>query len=117
MAHHAEPERYITPGNSKEKVRVWLAQLGGLNREVVLESGRSALLVVDMQRFFFEPAGRSAVLVGDVVIPNVRRLAAAFRSSGRPVVYTRHSHEDRSDMGTWASGGMTASSRARLRAK
>jgi isochorismate hydrolase len=109
MAHHAEPERYITPENSEEKVRVWLAELRNLNRGVVLESGRSALLVVDMQRFFFEPAGESAVLVGDVVIPNVRRLAAAFRSSGRPVIYTRHSHEDRSDMGIlgqWWDGGI-----------
>ncbi|UCG41968.1 MAG: isochorismatase family protein [candidate division WOR-3 bacterium] len=99
MAHHAEPERYATPGNSDQKVRKWLAQLSQLNRDVVLDRGRAALLVVDMQRFFFEPAGESAVLVGDVVIPNIRRLAAAFRTAGRPVVYTRHAHKDRSDMG------------------
>jgi isochorismate hydrolase len=99
MAHHAEPERYVTPADSDERVRVWLAQLRHLNRDVVLETGRAALLMIDMQRFFFEPAGSSAVLVGDVVIPNIRRLAAAFRSAGRPVIYTRHSHKDESDMG------------------
>ena len=102
MAHHAEPERYITPANSEEKVSSWLAQLATLNREVVLDRGRAGLLVVDMQRFFFEPPGESAVLVGDVLIPNVQSLAAAFRTAGRPVVYTRHAHKDRSDMGMLA---------------
>jgi len=63
---------------------------------------RSALIIVDMQNDFLHPDGSFAhishehpeamidmpFLVG--TIPHVRRLAAAFRSARRPVVYVAH---------------------------
>ncbi|MFH1724383.1 MAG: isochorismatase family cysteine hydrolase [Elusimicrobiota bacterium] len=53
----------------------------GLRRE------RSALLVVDMQRFFLDPGGPAYLPSGAAVLPAVRRLVDAFRDAGRPVAY------------------------------
>lgn len=66
------------------------------------EIGNSALLIVDMQNDFVHPEGNFAhrareapergidmpFLIG--TIPHVKRLAAAFRTAGRPVVYLAH---------------------------
>lgn len=59
------------------------------------DTARCALLVIDMQRFF-RP-------IPDPNIDNVNEIIAHARSSGMPVVYTRHGHEDLSK-----DGGMLA---------
>jgi ureidoacrylate peracid hydrolase len=66
------------------------------------EIGKSALIIVDMQNDFVHPegglayrarenpaAGLDISFLGDT-IPNVRRLADAFRKAARPVVYIAH---------------------------
>jgi nicotinamidase-related amidase len=56
-----------------------------------------ALLVIDMQRDFLEPGGFGAALGNDVshlrraIEPN-RRLLAAWRAAGLPVLHTREGH-------------------------
>jgi biuret amidohydrolase len=61
------------------------------------QPGRTALVVIDMQRDFIEPGGFGAVLGNDVstlkpAIMPVARLLALFRAKGWPVVHTRESH-------------------------
>jgi biuret amidohydrolase len=62
-----------------------------------LPPGKTALLVIDMQRDFIEPGGFGAALGNDVstlraAIAPVAQLLALFRSRGWPVVHTRESH-------------------------
>jgi biuret amidohydrolase len=62
-----------------------------------LVPGRTALVVIDMQRDFIEPGGFGAVLGNDVstlhaAIAPVARLLALFRARGWPVIHTRESH-------------------------
>src|SRR5580693_5084776 len=66
------------------------------------EIDRSALIIVDMQNDFLHPDGGFAHIArehpeADIdmpflrgTIPQVSRLADAFRSAGRPVVYVAH---------------------------
>jgi biuret amidohydrolase len=63
-----------------------------------------ALLIIDMQRDFLDPAGyiaQSGVDVGVLraIIPQVRRLLLAAREYGIPIVHTREGHRpDLSDL-------------------
>jgi nicotinamidase-related amidase len=53
-----------------------------------LERGRTALLVIDMQRGFLEPGAALEVPPGRAVIPNLQHLIETSRRKGIPVVFT-----------------------------
>jgi len=61
------------------------------------DPGRTALLIIDMQRDFLEPGGFGEMLGNDVsqlrrtIDPN-RKLLAAWRSAGLQVIHTREGH-------------------------
>ncbi len=62
-----------------------------------LPPGKTALIVIDMQRDFIEPGGFGEVLGNDVstltpAIGPVARLLALFRARDWPIVHTRESH-------------------------
>ena len=69
-----------------------------------LAPGRTALVVIDMQRDFIERGGFGDALGNDVtrleaIIPTVADLIALFRAQGWPIVHTRESHKpDLSDL-------------------
>ena len=50
--------------------------------------GRTALLVIDMQRGFLDPGAALEVPEGRRIVPNVRRLIDVCREKGLPVVFT-----------------------------
>lgn len=59
--------------------------------------GKTALVVIDMQRDFVEPGGFGETLGNDVslltaIVPTVRALLDLFRAQGWPIVHTRESH-------------------------
>ena len=102
-------EPYVTDGTLAAKTEAWLAQVAPFNRgHLTLAGDHAALLVVDMQRFFLDPASPTYTCGGPVVLPNIQRLLAAFRAAGRPVIFTQHVHNpDLSDagiMGWWWEG-------------
>ncbi|HVX83601.1 MAG TPA: isochorismatase family cysteine hydrolase [Phycisphaerae bacterium] len=58
---------------------------------------RTALIVIDMQRDFVEPAGFGAALGNDVarltpIVPTLRSLLAACREHGMMILHTREGH-------------------------
>src|SRR5579862_9359029 len=63
-----------------------------------LTPAQCALVMIDMQRDFLEPGGFGAMLGNDVaqlrrtIEPN-RRLLAAWRAAGLPVIHTREGHK------------------------
>ena len=63
-----------------------------------LPPGKTALVVIDMQRDFIEKGGFGDALGNDVsrltaIIPTVAELIALFRAKGWPVIHTRESHK------------------------
>ena len=66
--------------------------------------GRTALLVIDMQRDFLLPGGFGETLGNDVtllaaVVPPLQRVLAGARAAGMPVIHTREGHRaDLSDL-------------------
>jgi nicotinamidase-related amidase len=67
-------------------------------------ASRGALLIIDMQRDFLDPAGYIGTSGVDVsilqaIVPTVRRLLVAARELGFPVIHTREGHRpDLSDL-------------------
>ena len=68
-----------------------------------LNSAKAALLVIDMQKFFLDPASPTYTCGGMAIIPKIKQLIAAFRQQGLPVIFTRHVHHpDLMDAGIMA---------------
>ncbi|MFH1017486.1 MAG: isochorismatase family cysteine hydrolase [Pseudomonadota bacterium] len=100
---------YVTIDSLPAKTAIWLDKVAPHNHtSLTLERTSSALLVVDMQNFFMDPASPTYTCGGAAILPNVKRLITAFRGAGRPVIYTCHVHHpDRLDvgiMGWWWDG-------------
>jgi nicotinamidase-related amidase len=100
---------YVTPANLKSKTQDWLKRLHPFNKhEMQLNTSASALLVVDMQQFFLDPASPTFACGGLAVLPTVRRQVEAFRQAGCPVIFTQHVHHpdelDIGIMGWWWEG-------------
>ncbi|MBN1196441.1 MAG: isochorismatase family protein [Candidatus Aminicenantes bacterium] len=102
-------EPYVTVENIESKTRAWLHQIRPYNQhEMRLKVAASALLVVDMQMFFLDPASPTFTCGGVAILPAVQRLIDAFRREDRPVIFTRHIHHpgdlDSGIMGWWWEG-------------
>ncbi len=102
-------ESYVTAGNIDAKAKAWVERIRPYNRhEMRMKAGASALLVVDMQRFFLDPASPTFTCGGVAILPVVKGLIGAFRRAERPVIFTRHVHHpgdlDSGIMGWWWEG-------------
>ncbi len=71
-----------------DAVRFIKARRGGrLHVHDTLDPARTALVVVDMQTAFLKPGLPSEVPMAREIVPNINRLAAAFRAAGGSVVW------------------------------
>ena len=87
-------EAYLTERNSLEKARRWIGQVERHPRRRMsfkFDMSSSALLVLDMQKFFLDRSSHAFVPSGRIVIPNIQKLTKAFRYASRPIIFTRHS--------------------------
>jgi nicotinamidase-related amidase len=64
-------------------------------RVLRLEPGRTALLVIDMQRGFLDPGEAMEVPPAREALPPIQRLLALFRERGLPVVFTEFVYSPR----------------------
>lgn len=84
---------YVNRENLNLKADGWLKKIAAFNtHRISLVAERAALMVIDMQKFFLEPSSPTFTAGGPAIIPNIKRLLAAFRAAGRPIIYTRHVH-------------------------
>ncbi len=102
-------EPYVTPETIFEKKENWLEHIAPFNTHVMpLHRDKAALLVIDMQVFFLDPASPSYTCGGLAILPNLVKIITAFRQANRPVIFTRHVHHpdhlDAGIMGWWWEG-------------
>jgi nicotinamidase-related amidase len=102
-------EPYVTQETIAAKSVNWLEHIAPFNtHEMHLNRDKSALLVVDMQKFFLAPASPTFTCGGLAILPNLIKVIRAFRQAGRPVIFTRHVHHpdhlDVGIMGWWWQG-------------
>jgi len=94
-----------------ERVEEWKRRIaryesGHRNKAHPFSYERSALLVIDMQRYFFEKSSHAFIEPAPPILPNVRGILEAYRELGFPVIFTRHAYakgEDPGIMKTWWS--------------
>jgi len=103
------PDTYTSPNTIEQQAAGWLEQVAAYNRgQLELDPENSALLVVDMQKFFLDPDSPTYTCGGPAVLPGIARLIWAYRAAGRPVIYTQHVHNpnlsDAGIMGWWWEG-------------
>jgi len=101
---------YVTEKTMIAKTSAWLEKIRPYNTHAMrLNPANSALLVIDVQRFFLDPESPTFTCGGLAILPTLKRVVGAFRSAGRPVLFTRHVHHpDNIDSGIMAGwwGGM-----------
>lgn len=63
----------------------------------------SALLVLDMQAYFLEPASHAHIPSASAILPRLTDLAAAYTVRGLPVIFTQHVNtaQDAGMMAVW----------------
>jgi nicotinamidase-related amidase len=84
---------YTTVDTIGAQARGWLERIRPYNQhEMRLNAKGSALLVVDMQRFFLDADSPTFTCGGAAILPGISHLVAAFRRAGRPVIFTKHVH-------------------------
>ena len=78
----------------KERAAEGNAKKARRGRTLPFNWKRSALLVVDMQEFFLDPASPAYMPQALPALNKARELVSFFREAGRPVLFTAHAHED-----------------------
>jgi len=86
-------ETYVNTKNLRSKTEAWLSKVAPFNTHKMQPAkDRTALLVIDMQKFFLDKNSPTFTCGGPAILPELKKLIAAFRAASRPVIYTRHLH-------------------------
>lgn len=102
-------EPYVTYETLAVKTKHWLDKVSDFNQhKMQLDKDKAALLVIDMQKFFLDPASPTYTCGGPAILPRLKELIDKFRENGRPVIYSCHVHHpdglDAGIMSWWWKG-------------
>lgn len=93
---------YLTRRNIDRRVEKWLSEIRPFyydRKDFAFEPEKSALMVIDMQRYFAHSAGRAYLPATEAIIPKIGALVKNFRRLKLPVIFTRHGHKSKKDLG------------------
>lgn len=98
-------ETYFTFDNIREESQAMLAQLqpGLRPRSAAFIPEHSALLVLDMQRYFLDLHSHACIPSAPAILPGIQQLIHAYAQSGLPIIFSRHLNttEDAGNMASW----------------
>ena len=102
MSHR---EAYFTPDTLASVTEEMMAQCQPLIQPTRsrFDPIGSALLVLDMQRYFLEPSAHAFIPSAPAIVPGLRRLVRAYAARKLPVYFSRHTNnsQDAGQMATW----------------
>jgi len=89
-------ESYFTKDNLRQKGHDLLADVQGFRsrHDQTLDPKRSALLVIDMQRYFMDETSGAFLPASEAIIPGVLRVIDIYSDAGSPILFTRHLNTD-----------------------
>ena len=89
-------ERYFTPDSIEEKSLDMLGDVAGFRQKhsLKLSGERSALLVLDMQRYFLDEASHAFVPSAAAIVPGLVKTINAYSYRRLPIIFTRHLNSD-----------------------
>jgi isochorismate hydrolase len=103
----SENEDYLTKQNITSKTDKWLSELlipPKRKSNFIFSSKKSALLVIDMQKFFLNKESHSYIPAATTIVQNVNLIIRKFREQQFPIIFTFHAYEVDEEpgvMGRW----------------
>ncbi len=87
-------KQYFTRENLKSKAREMLEMLKKYRRyhNIQLLPEKSALLIIDMQKYFIETTSHAYISSAEVILPGVKKLISVYLRKNLPVIFTLHSN-------------------------
>jgi bifunctional isochorismate lyase/aryl carrier protein len=82
---------YLTQASFVKKAREFAESGHGPGRPL-FTPGSTALIVIDMQRYFVDPSSHSFVPGAGHILPRVQSLISTFAERALPIVFTRHTN-------------------------
>lgn len=98
---------YFTPQSIHAEARAMLDEIAPFShRAIAFIPRNSLLLVIDMQRYFFDSASHAYIPSADAILPNIQSLISAYTKASLPIVCTRHMDIPNSPMYRWWHDGI-----------
>ncbi len=96
---------YYTAETISQKSRKMLEEVEEfrVKHHLILEPKNSALLILDMQRYFLEDSSHAFIPAARAIIPGIRNLIVSYYQARLPIFFTRHlnSNADAKLMSKW----------------
>ncbi len=85
-------EQYFSPQSLDQQARQLYKQVVGVNqrKKITFQPTQSALLVLDMQAYFLDPASHAYVPSAEAIVEGIVQLAEAMYSRQLPLIFTQH---------------------------
>lgn len=97
--------RYFTPQSLPGESRAMLERVKSfrVKHPMAFVPHASALMILDMQRYFLEPSSHAYIPSAQAILPRILKLRDAYSARKLPIIFTRHvnSPEDAKLMARW----------------
>ncbi|UCE00558.1 MAG: isochorismatase family protein [Chloroflexota bacterium] len=97
--------QYFSPQSIDEQAQRMLqnTQVEKENLAAAFKADKSALLVLDMQDYFLDPASHAFIPSAPAIVPKIKGLIQAYYTQGLPVIFTQHlnTRQDAGSMARW----------------
>ncbi|RLF42138.1 MAG: isochorismatase [Thermoplasmata archaeon] len=87
-------EQYFTEETIEMESKQMLDKIKSFSRKQLFKPSKSALLILDMQRYFLDPKSHAFIPSAPIILPRIKMLAKLFEDRNLPVFTTRHLNSD-----------------------